>query len=82
MTADKPLFCIMDKESEIYAMVDENNIGWVVEPKNIQEVAQKLDQAVKEFNNNNFNSPRKILIEKYSDTKSIDKLISIVRSYI
>jgi len=82
MAADKPLFCIMDKESEIYSMVDENNIGWVVEPKNIQEVAQKLDQAVKEFNNSNFNSPRKILIEKYSDTKSIDKLISIVRSYI
>ena len=72
----------MDKESEIYSMVDENNMGWVVEPKNIQEVAQTLDQAVKEFNNNNFNSPRKILIEKYSDTKSIDKLISIVRSYI
>lgn len=82
MAADKPLFCIMDKESEIYSMVDENNIGWVVEPKNIQEVAQTLDQAVKEFNNSNFNSPRKILIEKYSDTKSIDKLISIVRSYI
>ena len=82
MAADKPLFCIMDKESEIYTMVDENNMGWVVEPKNIQEVAQKLDQAVKEFNNSNFNSPRKILIEKYSDTKSIDKLISIVRSYI
>lgn len=82
MAADKPLFCIMDKESEIYTMVDENNMGWVVEPKNIQEVAQTLDQAVKEFNNNNFNSPRKILIEKYSDTKSIDKLISIVRSYI
>ena len=82
MAADKPLFCIMDKESEIYTMVDENNMGWVVEPKNIQEVAQTLDQAVKEFNNNNFNSPRKILIERYSDTKSIDKLISIVRSYI
>lgn len=82
MAADKPLFCIMDKESEIYTMVDENNMGWVVEPKNIQEVAQTLDQAVKEFNNNNFNSPRKILIEKYSDTKSIDKLISIVRAYI
>ena len=82
MAADKPLFCIMHKESEIYTMVDENNMGWVVEPKNIQEVAQTLDQAVKEFNNNNFNSPRKILIEKYSDTKSIDKLISIVRSYI
>lgn len=82
MAADKPLFCIMHKESEIYTMVDENNMGWVVEPKNIQEVAQILDQAVKEFNNNNFNSPRKILIEKYSDTKSIDKLISIVRSYI
>ena len=82
MAADKPLFCIMHKESEIYTMVDENNIGWIVEPKNIQEIAQTLDQAVKEFNNNNFNSPRKILIEKYSDTKSIDKLISIVRSYI
>ena len=82
MAADKPLFCIMHKESEIYTMVDENNMGWVVEPKNIQEVAQTLDQAVKEFNNNNFNSPRKILIERYSDTKSIDKLISIVRSYI
>ncbi len=82
MAADKPLFCIMDKKSEIYTMVEECNIGWAVEPNNIQEVAQALDQAVREFHNANFNSPRKILIDKYSDITSINKLINIVRSYV
>lgn len=72
MAADKPLFCIMDKKSEIYTMVEECNIGWAVEPNNIQEVAQALDQAVREFHNANFNSPRKILIDKYSDITSIN----------
>lgn len=82
MAADKPLFCIMDKKSEIYTMVEECNIGWAVEPNNIQEVAQALDQAVREFHNANFNSPRKILIDKYSDITSINKLINIIRSYV
>lgn len=82
MAADKPIFCIMDKESEVYMMVDENNIGWTVEPNSVQEVAQKLDKAVKDFHKSDFNSPREILIEKYSDKASINKLIDIIRYYI
>ena len=82
MAADKPLFCIMDKKSEIYTMVEEYNIGWAVEPNNIQEIAQALDQAAREFHNANFSSPRKVLINQYSDITSINKLITIVRSYL
>ena len=82
MAADKPIFCIMDKESEIYTMVEKNNVGWVVEPNNILEVAQKLDRAVKDFHKAHFNSSREVLIEKYSDKASISKLIGIIRSYM
>ena len=82
MAADKPLFCIMDKKSEIYTMVEEYNIGWAVEPNNIQEIAQALDQAAREFHNANFSSPRKVLINQYSDITSINKLITLVRSYL
>lgn len=81
MAADKPLFCIMDKESEIYTMVENHNIGWVVEQDDTKELAEKLDQAVKDFRNINLNSSREILIEKYSDKVSINKLIKIIRSY-
>lgn len=79
MAADKPIFCIMDEDSEVYTMVEENNIGWTVEPNSVQEVAQKLDKAVKDFHESDFNSPREILIEKYSDKASINKLIDIIR---
>lgn len=80
MAADKLIFAIMDKNSEVYEMVNENNIGWTVEPYNIQEVAEKLDKAVHEMKNEKFNSPRQTLVNKYSDKLAMKKILEVVRS--
>lgn len=82
MAANKPLFCIMDEDSEIATMVRDNEIGWSVEPKHPQDIAHALDQVVKSFNNSNGASPREVLIKKYSDKVSIDQVINIIRSCI
>jgi len=80
MAANKPLFCIMDKDSEISTMVIDNNIGWTVDPSKPQNIAHALDQVVKEFHNSDYTSPRQILLKKYSDKISLDKVIKIIRS--
>ena len=80
MAADKLIFAIMDKSSEVYQMVNENNIGWTVEPNNIKEIAKKLDTAVNDFASKKFNSSRNVLIDKYSEKIAMKKILKIVRS--
>lgn len=79
MAADKLIFAIMDKSSEVYQMVNDNNIGWTVEPHNIEAIAHKLDVAVTEFNTKRANSSRKVLIDKYSEKLAMEKILAIVR---
>ena len=80
MAADKLIFAIMDKDSEVYQMVNENSIGWTVEPYNIQEIADRLDLAVTEIKTKKLNSPRKVLIDKYSEKLAMEKVLAIIRS--
>ena len=80
MAADKLIFAIMDKDSEVYQMVNENSIGWTVEPYNIQEIADRLDLAVTEIKTKKLNSPRKVLIDKYSEKSAMEKVLAIIRS--
>lgn len=80
MAADKLIFAIMDKDSEVYKMVDDSGIGWTVEPYNVQNIADKLDKAVIEFNVKKFNSPRKVLINKYSEKLAMEKIIAVIHS--
>ena len=79
MSADKLIFTIMDKNSETYQMVEENNIGWVVESTNIKEVAEMLDKAVNDIHTKEFNSPRKILINNFSSEVAMNKILNIIR---
>lgn len=80
MAADKLIFTIMDKNSETYQMVQENNIGWVVESNNIKEIAEMLDKAVHDIYIKEFNSPRKVLIDKFSSEVAMNKILDIVRT--
>lgn len=80
MAANKLIFAIMDKSSEVYQMVANNNIGWTVEPTQIEDIAEKLDEAVVEFKKKKFNSSRKVLIEKYSEKIAMKKILATIRS--
>lgn len=81
MAADKLIFTIMDKSSETYRMVQENNIGWVVEADDILAIAEKLDKAVADIRIKEFNSPRKVLVDKYSSELAMNKILDIIRSF-
>ena len=80
MAADKLIFTIMDKNSETYQMVEENNIGWVVETSNIEEIAEMLDKAVSDIRTQKYNSPRKTLINKFSSEVAMNKILNIIRT--
>lgn len=80
MAADKLIFAIMDKSSEVYQMVNKNNIGWTVEPNSLEDIAKKLDTAVVDFTNKKFDSSRKVLIDKYSEKLAMKKILKIIRS--
>lgn len=80
MAADKLIFTIMDKNSETYQMVQENNIGWVVESNSIKEIAEMLDKAVHDIYIKEFNSPRKVLIDKFSSEVAMNKILDIIRT--
>lgn len=80
MAADKLIFTIMDKNSETYQMVEENNIGWVVESSNIEEIAEVLDKAVSDIRIQKYNSPRKTLIDKFSSDVAMNKILDIIRA--
>ena len=80
MAADKFIFAVMDKNSEVYGMVNDNNIGWTVEPYNVQDIANKLDEAVIQVNTKHFNSSRQVLINKYSEKLAMQKILTIIHS--
>jgi glycosyltransferase involved in cell wall biosynthesis len=80
MAANKPIFAIMDKSSETYQMVEQNNIGWAVEPYDISEVARKLDEAVASIETKEINSPRQVLINKFSEKIAMSKILQIIKS--
>ena len=80
MAADKLIFTIMDKSSETYRMVQENNIGWAVETDDIVAIAEMLDKAVADIRIKEFNSPRKVLVDKYSSELAMNKILDIIRS--
>lgn len=80
MAADKLIFTIMDKNSETYQMVQENNIGWVVESTSIKEIAEMLDKAVNDIRSKEFNSPRKTLINNFSSDLAMNNILDIIRA--
>ena len=48
MAAEKPLLYIGDEKSEIAKVIDEHNIGWVIEPDNQNELALQFEKICNE----------------------------------
>lgn len=69
MAAQKPLLFIGHKESEIAQVIIENNIGWVEEPDNIENLAQMFDFICESSNEfiSKGKKAREICLNKYSE---------------
>ena len=79
MAADKPLFAIMDSNTEIPNMIKLHNIGWNIEPNNIEAISKKLDTiALMKRNYSSLNSPRKVLLSNYSTQLAMNKILDIL----
>lgn len=78
MAANKPIFAIMDNNSEIIDMIKQHNIGWYAD-NNEENIAQKLDLIIEKFNEYQLNSPREILEQFYSEKELIGKVIKIIK---
>ncbi|NNG75325.1 glycosyltransferase family 4 protein [Acinetobacter sp. ANC 4277] len=78
MAADKPILAIMHEESEVSYMVKQHGIGWVVPAGNPQKLAEMLVKITDDFQNMKPISPRKVLIENYSEPVAMKKIIAVI----
>lgn len=82
MAADKPILSIMDEKSEISFMVDQHRIGWSVPAGNPEELATmflKINQNFKHISNA---SSREILIQNYSESIAMQKIIEVIDNVV
>lgn len=82
MAADKPILAIMDEDSEISSMVKEHGIGWVVPAGNPEKLAEMLVKIKNDFQTMTHVSPRKVLIENYSESVAMKKIITVIDEVI
>lgn len=82
MAADKPILAIMDEDSEVSSMVKEHGIGWVVPAGNPEKLAEMLVKIKNDFQNMKHVSPREVLIENYSESVAMKKIITVIDEVI
>jgi hypothetical protein len=73
LAAGKPILAVVDKESEIYQMVNESGCGWVSEPGNPVELSTligKISLSMDEVEEKG-TIARNLAMEKYSMEKII-----------
>ncbi|PHR71962.1 MAG: hypothetical protein COA66_07090 [Arcobacter sp.] len=75
MASSKPLLYIGDNKSEISLLVKEHNIGWTIEPGNIEKLSALIDKICIESNNFNImgKKSRKIVETYYSKDIILNK---------
>ena len=78
MAANKLILAIMHEESEVSYMVKQHGIGWVVPAGNPQKLAEMLVKIADDFQNMKHISPRKVLIENYSESMAMKKIIAVI----
>lgn len=78
MAADKPLLAVVEYESEISQMVLEEQIGWQCNPGDPVKLATLIDSICEIDISHLKGKPRKIIEEKYSEEKTLDKIMSII----
>lgn len=82
MAADKPILSIMHESSEVSYMVKKHNIGWTVEAGDPQKLATKFLEISQNFEKMHHCSPRKVLIQNYSEQVAMQKIISVISKVI
>jgi glycosyltransferase involved in cell wall biosynthesis len=68
MAAGKPIIAILEKGTEVAYIIDEEKIGWIVEPENYQNLADIIIEAKKNRENTLLmgDRARKTAEKKYS----------------
>jgi glycosyltransferase involved in cell wall biosynthesis len=80
IAADKPLLAIVDHESEISQMVLEEDIGWQCTPDNPIKLAALIDHICEIDISKLQGKPRRVLEEKYSEEKTLNKIMSVIEN--
>ena len=63
-------------------MVKEHGIGWVVPAGNPEKLAEMLVKIKNDFQNMKHVSPREVLIENYSESVAMKKIITVIDEVI
>ncbi|WP_386690141.1 glycosyltransferase family 4 protein [Lonepinella sp. MS14437] len=79
MATNKPVFAIVDQQSEVADMIHQHNIGWTIDPKDTSAIAQLLDSVVLLDHQYDLNSPKEILQGYYSESSAVGKIIAIIK---
>lgn len=84
MAAGKPILAFLDEDSEIAIMTKEENIGWVVNPNNPIELAEKIIEIKnnKEEVITKGKKSREVAVEKYSLDIITEKYSKAIKSKI
>ncbi|WP_444994314.1 glycosyltransferase family 4 protein [Aliikangiella sp. IMCC44359] len=79
MAAAKPLLVVSDVGSEIAIMVNEFDIGWNCEAGNPVKLAECIEKICDKKLHQTVNSPRKVLIENYSEELCLGKFFELTK---
>lgn len=80
MAADKPLLAVMEGTAEISRMIHEEAIGWSCLPDDPAALADLIDDICRMEVSSMRGRPRKVLLEKYSESAALDKFIVCINS--
>ena len=76
MAADRPCLAIVDKQSEIGRMIEENKIGWQCDPGDPIGFAETIDKICSSYPFKLPVSPRKTLLTDYANQDSLARFVS------
>lgn len=80
MAADKPLLAVMEDAAEISRMIREEAIGWSCVPDDPAALASLIDDICQMEVSNMRGRPRRVLLEKYSESAALGKFIACINS--
>jgi len=82
MAADKPILYVGDRDSELFILLSEYQVGWTCEPSQPERLALQLDSVTEMLLNNDIPKmqPRKLLIENFSEVLALTKIERVVNS--
>ena len=81
LAADKPIFVIGDKGSELELLINENDfIGWYSSSFNSTEIAESIDKICDLDRSKFINKPRELINIKYNYNDAINEYISVINS--